>query len=170
MSAFHRAAPGRRGRARAPARHRIGGFSMIEVLIALVILAVGLLGLALLQTMNLRYTKSAELRTQAVNLAGELLDTMRSNRSQIAAYTMQESDFGAVAVGDGGCGGLAVAPLTAAGNVARWQCEVVERLGAEAYAEVAIDANDGVIVSVVWDESLLPTLNNGGRVRVETTL
>ena len=62
------------------------GFSMIEVLIALVVLAVGLLGLALLQTTNLRFTKSANQRTQAVNLATEMLDMIRANHSEAAAY------------------------------------------------------------------------------------
>ena len=56
------------------------GFSMIEVLIALLVLAFGLLGFALLQTLNLRYTQSANTRTQATNLAYDLLDQMRSNR------------------------------------------------------------------------------------------
>ena len=63
---------------------RQSGFSMIEVLIALLVLAFGLLGLAFMQTLNLRYTKSAQQRTQAVNLASELLDTMRANRSQLS--------------------------------------------------------------------------------------
>lgn len=142
---------------------------MIEVLIALVILAVGLLGLALLQTMNLRYTKSAEQRTQAVNLAGELLDTMRSNRSQIAAYAMTQTDF-PVTVGTQGCQGLATSPLTASGNVDRWQCEVNERLGADAWAEVTIDANDFVTVLVFWDESSFSTTPGQGEVVVETFL
>ena len=62
------------------------GFSMIEVLIALVVLAFGLLGLALLQTTNLRFTKSADQRTQAVNLATEMLDMIRANHSEAAAY------------------------------------------------------------------------------------
>ena len=35
---------------------RQSGFSMIEVLIALLVLAFGLLGLAFMQTLNLRYT------------------------------------------------------------------------------------------------------------------
>ena len=76
----------RYGNARRANRHQVGGFSLIEVLIALVILALGLLGFALLQTLNLRYTQSANYRTQATNLAYDLLDQMRSNHYAAAWY------------------------------------------------------------------------------------
>ena len=49
---------------RAGRRSSVGGFSLLEVLIALVVLGFGLLGYALLQTMNLRFTQSANQRTQ----------------------------------------------------------------------------------------------------------
>lgn len=142
------------------------GFSLIEVLVALVVLAVGLLGLALLQTMNLRYTKSAEQRTQAVNLAGELLDTMRSNRSQLAQYATVPADFAAVVVPADGCAWAT--GLSAAVNVARWRCQVVESLGPDAEATIAIGADDTVSVTIVWDESRIATTN--GQVSIRSVL
>jgi type IV pilus assembly protein PilV len=152
---------------RSPRRHA-GGFSMIEVLIALVVLAIGLLGLALLQTMNLRYTKNAQQRTLAVNLAGELLDTMRANRSEIAAYAMGEADFADVPV----TGECDVDPaLTSANNVTRWQCEVREALGPDAWAEVDIDDAPEVGVTITWDVGNMPSLGVGdGQVTLRTTL
>jgi len=137
--------------------HRsVGGFSMIEVLIALVILGIGMLGLALLQTMNLRYTKSAQQRTQAINLASEILDTIRANRSEFMAYTtITEASFGSVTVPSGGC--VANDALTSANNIARWKCEVREALGPQAKAFVSFDATDNnMIVKVTWSESTLP--------------
>jgi|GEM_PF-749886 len=62
------------------------GFSLIEVLVAMFILAVGLLGLAALQAQGLRSGSAALVRTQATILANEIIDQMRANRSQIAAY------------------------------------------------------------------------------------
>ena len=44
--------------------HRSSGFSLVEVLIALVILSIGLLGLAGLQAAGLRNNNSAYLRTK----------------------------------------------------------------------------------------------------------
>jgi type IV pilus assembly protein PilV len=63
------------------------GFSIIEVLIALLVLAIGLLGLAALQAQGLRFNHDAYVRTQATNLAYDIVDRMRSNRANVASYT-----------------------------------------------------------------------------------
>ncbi len=55
------------------------GFTMLELLIALVILSVGLLSLAGLQATGLRNNHSAYLRSQATVLAYNALDRMRAN-------------------------------------------------------------------------------------------
>src|SRR5690554_8062465 len=87
---------------RLPRRKLASGFSMIEVLVSLLVLALGLLGFALLQTMNLRYTQSADYRTHATNLAYELADQMRANRLSAADYTA--ATFAAGTVAGGNCG------------------------------------------------------------------
>jgi type IV pilus assembly protein PilV len=143
-----------------------GGFSLIEVLIALVILAIGLLGLALLQTMNLRYTKSAEQRTKAVNLASAILDTMRTNRSEVAAYVVDDADFADVDP-VGGCSRDAA--LDAASNIARWMCEVREALGPEATGAIVV-AGSNVSVQLRWSEDNLPLLADGAEITLETVL
>jgi len=63
-----------------------GGFSLIEVLIAILVLGVGLLGFALMQTMNVRFVQSANYRTQATNLTYEMLDQLRVNRKMAPVY------------------------------------------------------------------------------------
>jgi type IV pilus assembly protein PilV len=55
------------------------GFTMLEVLVAIVVLAFGLLGLAGLQADGLRNNTSAYLRSQATLLAYDMLDRMRAN-------------------------------------------------------------------------------------------
>ncbi|WP_202841087.1 type IV pilus modification protein PilV [Luteimonas saliphila] len=147
---------------------RQSGFSMIEVLIALVVLAFGLLGLALMQTLNLRYTQSAQQRTLAVNLASELLDTMRTNRSQLAVYAMGVSDFDTVSA-VGGC--PTYNPATAAANIERWQCEVKETLGPDAYADVDVTNAPTVSVTVHWtDPADTADLDGAGKIELKTTL
>ena len=70
----------------APHRRQTG-FSIIEVLVALLVLAIGLLGLAALQAQGLRFNHDAYVRSQATNLAYDIVDRMRANRANVAAYT-----------------------------------------------------------------------------------
>lgn len=57
------------------------GVSLIEVLVAVIILAFGLLGLAGLQSVSLRNNNSAMMRTQATYLAQDIIDRMRVNKT-----------------------------------------------------------------------------------------
>lgn len=56
------------------------GFSLIEVLVALVVLSVGLLGLAALQSNAVGFNRDAYLRSQATILSYDIADRMRANR------------------------------------------------------------------------------------------
>ena len=60
--------------------HRESGFSLIEVLVALLVLSIGLLGLAMLQVQGMRFTNDSYQRTQATLLAYDLMDRMRANK------------------------------------------------------------------------------------------
>ena len=64
---------------------RYMGFSLLEVLIALVILSVGLLGLAALQAEGLRGSSNALMRYQASRLTGDIIDRMRANPAGTSA-------------------------------------------------------------------------------------
>lgn len=55
------------------------GFTLIEVLIALLVLALGLMGLAALQTYSLRANLAAYTRGQATQLLYDMSDRMRTN-------------------------------------------------------------------------------------------
>lgn len=62
-------------------RRRASGFSLIEVLIALLVLSFGLLGMVGLQAMALQNNREARLQSVAVDLARELAEMMRGNKS-----------------------------------------------------------------------------------------
>lgn len=51
----------------------------MEVLVAMLVLAIGLLGLASLQAQSLRFNHDSYVRSQATILAGEIADTMRAD-------------------------------------------------------------------------------------------
>ena len=55
------------------------GFTLIEVLVALIIVSIGLLGLAGLQATSVRFNQQAYLRSQAVQQAYDMADRIRAN-------------------------------------------------------------------------------------------
>ncbi|HET8943093.1 MAG TPA: type IV pilus modification protein PilV [Rudaea sp.] len=56
-----------------------GGFTLLEVLIALLVFSLGLIGVAALLVVSVRTNHSAYLRTQASFLAQSMADRMRAN-------------------------------------------------------------------------------------------
>lgn len=64
------------------------GITMIEALVALIVISVGMLGIAGLYLASLQAGRSANLRVQAVNLAAEMADRIRANRNAKNAYTL----------------------------------------------------------------------------------
>jgi type IV pilus assembly protein PilV len=63
------------------------GFTLIEALVALVVLSVGMIGIAALYGQGLSAGRTALYRTVAVNLAGEMADRVRANRLGRGDYT-----------------------------------------------------------------------------------
>jgi type IV pilus assembly protein PilV len=78
---------------------RASGFSLIEVLIAIVILAVGLLGIAGLQVIGLKSNHSSYMRSQATFQIAAIFDRMRANRTQ-ALNDAYDIDLGSTPSGD----------------------------------------------------------------------
>jgi type IV pilus assembly protein PilV len=64
---------------------REAGFTIVEVLVSLVVLSIGLLGIAKLVLYSAHSNDSAYLRSQATQLAYEILDNMRANPTAAAA-------------------------------------------------------------------------------------
>lgn len=72
-------------RPRAAGQH---GVSLLEVLVAMLVLAIGVLGAVSLQINALRYNASAAHSTQASFLAYDMLDRMRANADNLASYAI----------------------------------------------------------------------------------
>ena len=62
---------------------RSRGFSLLEVMIALLVLSIGLLGIAGLQVFSLKYNHQSYERTQATLLINEIVDRMRANPAAV---------------------------------------------------------------------------------------
>jgi len=128
------------------------GFTLLEVLIALLILSIGLLGLAALQTTGLRSNQMASMRTLATEAAYNITDSMRSNPTEVTSgkYVIARTDAPASAKNGSG---------TALADLTSWR-DLVHRLpgGASEITqcdETSIPACDGLthIITVYWDEN-----------------
>jgi type IV pilus assembly protein PilV len=77
-----------------PIKNKQYGVALLEVMISVLILAIGLLGLAQLQATTLKHNESAYLRSQVSVLASDILDSMRANRTaaQAGNYNFAVSD------------------------------------------------------------------------------
>lgn len=62
----------------------IGGASLIEVLVSIVIASIGLLALAGVNAASMRYTKMSQYRATAAQLASDMGERMRANKGQAA--------------------------------------------------------------------------------------
>jgi type IV pilus assembly protein PilV len=77
------------------AKQDVGGFSLVEVLVSLLILSLGLIGLAGVQTRGIASNYSALQRSQATLYAYDIVERMRANRetARLSSFPYQ-IDFG----------------------------------------------------------------------------
>lgn len=106
-------------------RHsRQAGFSLVEVLITLVIMSVGMLGIAGLYVQSMQAGRTSMLRHHAVTLAGDVADRIRANPAAAIAYI---DPVGA----DNNCvlGGIDCTPAQMAANdILLWKTQASENL------------------------------------------
>lgn len=129
------------------------GFTLIEVLVTIVILALGLLGLASLQSYGLRTNHSAYLRSQATMLAYDIVDRMRVNRDE-ARNGGYDIAIGTTATSPTNCASVAVSCTPAQirqFDLAQWENSVNTLLPS---GDGAITRAGSVItITVRWDDS-----------------
>ncbi len=134
-------------------RRRQRGFTLVEALVALVILSIGLLGLATLQMNSVSATHSSMLRTQASVLAFDLSERMR-------VYHRSAADY--VSSCDGSPG---------MGEMQDWCDILADRLPSPS-AEVADLGDDEYLIRITWAEQrniLATTLAGDTGAREEFT-
>lgn len=122
------------------------GFTLIEAMVALIVLSVGLLGIAAMYVETLRANRTSLLRTQAVTLATDIADRMRANRDPANAYACGATTC------DPGAGGNAIADA----DLAEWMATIAARLpnGTAGIAFTAPGANTpaAYVVTIRWTE------------------
>jgi type IV pilus assembly protein PilV len=134
---------------RAAPIHRQYGFSLIEALVSLIVISVGMIGIAALYGQGLGASRTALYRTQAVNLAADMADRIRANRSATTLYEGAAADSDCDAGDNKNC---TVAEM-AAHDLWLWQNQVQNQLPAGAGA-VSVDTTTPptYTINVTWQE------------------
>jgi type IV pilus assembly protein PilV len=119
------------------------GVALLEVLIAVVILSIGMLGLASLQVNSLRFNHSAYLRSQATILAYDITERMRANR-QVALDGEYNLALGATPAAE---------TTVVAIDLLEWRAQLAAQLPGGDGAIDVDGANDTVTITVAWDDT-----------------
>jgi type IV pilus assembly protein PilV len=124
------------------------GFTLIEVLIALIVMSVGMLGIAGLYVHSLQAGRTSMFRHHAVTLAGDVADRIRANPRAGAVYALAGNDP---------CIGAGVdftAAEMAADDICLWKAQADQTLP---NGDVAVVFDNGVVpptyqITVSWTE------------------
>ena len=126
------------------------GFTLIEVMVTVVILSLGLLGLAAMQLSALKNSHGAQLRNQATTLAYEIGERIRSNRAAAMDdhYTIAAGESAATTPD---CESqICVSNEMAAYDLNQWKGALALQLPSGDGAIVR--SGDLLTVSIFWDE------------------
>lgn len=128
---------------------RVRGFTLIEVLIALVIMSVGMLGIAGLYVHSMQAGRTSVLRHNAVTLAGDIADRIRANPRAGAAYGLAGANNNCV---DGGIN--CTIGQMAANDIFLWDQQAAATLP---NGQVNVVFNNGVVpptyqITITWTE------------------
>jgi type IV pilus assembly protein PilV len=110
---------------RAPTASR--GFSLIEVMVAVLIISIGLLGVAKMQALSLSNTGNSRLRALAAIEAGSIASTMQADRGYWTTTTVVGTDVTATIAGPtvtNASDGTLSTPQTCSGTTAN--CSVAQ--------------------------------------------
>lgn len=132
------------------------GASLIEVLVAVLILALGLLGMAGLQANALKTNQSSYARGQAVMLSYYMLDAMRADRPSAILQNYNTGTVGAGGVIASICSAGAITGANLADNNRRdWIGSLKRSLGDtdETCGAINCDVAGLCTVQITWDDS-----------------
>lgn len=141
---------------------RQSGFTLLEVLIAILVLSIGLLGLAGLMASSIRNSHSAYQRTQATWLAYDMIDRMRVNRATAIASTNNYD----IPIGTATSGLTSLAGT----DITSWKTLLANALPA-GDGSVDVDSNTrAVTVIVQWNDSRGTLGSSTQQLRVDSQL
>lgn len=146
------------------------GFSLLEVLIAIIVLTIGFFGVAALQLQTIKEQRSAQFYGRAAVLAGEMVERMRANRLGVSTtqYLTPTDYSSAVSTPPAApsCGFAQLPACTDAASMSvtdlfNWQTSIASSLSGGAGMLLNTNYNSGTLSSnartvvIVWREPVI---------------
>ncbi len=131
-----------------PCLGRQGGTTLLEILVSLVVVALGLLGLASLQAVSLKSNNTAYYRSQATMLAYDIVDRMRANRAVAVNSGSYNISFTTSASSNTGVAGT---------DINEWKQNIARAIPS-GEGQVTVLAGGTALIEIRWDS------NGDGRV------
>jgi len=128
------------------------GFTLLEVMVAMVIFAVGLLGLAGIQALSLETSHSSFSRSQAVLLAYEMVDRIKANSGVAGNYVTAHGNAAAEPASANKCDAFTCGfTEMAAFDLWQWKTALADNL-LSGDGSVVNTAGTTYTITVHWDE------------------
>lgn len=143
-------------------RRTQAGVGLVEVMVAILVLAIGALGIAALQAITLKNSGGSSERTQAAVQMHTMLDTLRMQRTAAAAGSLNTSDFRC----------SEATALGTPGTLDGWLDDIKKTVSPSACGKVSCattSAGTRCTVSVRWNDSRATGGQNEQSVSASTT-
>lgn len=142
----------------------VAGFTLVEVMVALAVMSIGMLGIASLYTQSLGAARTTQFRSQAINLLADMADRIRSNRLGGADYAGGPANNNCDLSGGATC----TPAEMAAHDLFVWNAQVQALLPGGAWNIVrnAAVAPPTYTLTVTWEEVGQGTLQAQAVIRV----
>lgn len=128
------------------------GFTLIEVLVAMLIIAIGVLGIAALQFKGLQYNQDAYFRTQVNYLAYDIADRMRLNQSNAATYASSLTNYSVPGTRPTGCTQTGTSAVGASNDLSCWKQQLYDAIPPGSIADIHNDGGGLYTVSISWTD------------------
>lgn len=138
---------------------RVGGYALFEALVAVIVLSLGFVGAARMQTVGLKLNSSAHSRQKATLLAYQMADRIRANR--VGSYVDAVAGDPACLATTGGC----TAAEMVGADVAQWQADLAAQLPAGG-GVICLDSTDQNNVTATLASPQCDGLGNNVIVKV----
>mgnify|MGYP006088860449 CR=1 FL=1 len=131
------------------------GLGLIETMVSLFVLAIGLLGISGMQVNAMKSSQNSYYRTQATDIAYDIIDRMRVNHRAAKSTSIYVSNYGQTHAGASDCSTYCRPDQIAAHDLMNWKTDLKHALpkglGMIRFSDTSNVRK--VLVSIKFDES-----------------